>query len=149
MTRTEKTRSAKPGSAKTISGERTDPAVVELLRRLDPPLRHEIDALRALILEVSPTIREVVKWNAPSYRAGAHDFLTFNLRTKDRIRLVFHTGAKVKAGATRPDIADPATLLEWLGPDRALVTLGADDVATKRTALKALVRAWLRALPPP
>lgn len=140
-------KSAKPAKA-TKAAARPDAAVIELLRRLDHPMRPQIDAVRTLILGASPTIQEIVKWNAPSFRTGPHDFVTFNLRAKDRIRLVFHTGAKVKAGATKPDIADPAALLEWLANDRALVTLASDDdIATKGAALQALVRAWLEALP--
>lgn len=108
------------------------------------PLASDIDAARAMILAVDPRIREAVKWNAPSYRTTDF-FATVNLRVKDHVQLVFHTGAKVKATATTGvTIDDPAGLCRWLGKDRCLVTLGAGpDLVRHRPAFEALVRQWL------
>ena len=67
--------------------------------------------MRHTILEVSPEIREAIKWNAPSFRTTAL-FATFNLRSRDRVQLIFHTGAKVKDTATKGiAIPDPDQLL--------------------------------------
>ncbi|WP_437302869.1 DUF1801 domain-containing protein [Sorangium sp. So ce388] len=122
-----------------------NPAVVAFLRELEHPLKEEVVALRQIILGVSPAIREEIKWNAPSFRTTEH-FATFNLRTKDRVRLILHLGAKVKDTAVKGlEIADPAGLLEWLAKDRCLVTFSdGEDVQAKRAALEAVLRAWLR-----
>ncbi|MGK3961123.1 DUF1801 domain-containing protein [Sorangium sp. So ce118] len=121
------------------------PAVVAFLRELDHPLKEAAVALRQIILGVSPAIREEIKWNAPSFRTTEH-FATFNLRAKDRVRLILHLGAKVKDTATKGlEIADPAGLLEWLAKDRCLVTFSdGEDVQAKRAALESVLRSWLR-----
>lgn len=114
----------------------------------DHPMRKEIDALRKIILGVSPAIGEIVKWNAPSFRT-TEDFLTFHLRATDQIRLVFHTGATTKsdAKAMKDAIPDPAGLMKWAAKDRAVVTLtNAKDIAAKRTALRSIIRAWIALL---
>src|SRR4051812_23587347 len=77
------------------SSSRTAPAVLTWLRDLDDPRKPEIDLVRQLILDVSPDISEIFKWNAPTFRT-TEDFVTFNLGAKGKVRLVFHTGAKVK-----------------------------------------------------
>ncbi len=135
-----------PGVAKE-EGSRTDPAVVAFLRDLEHPLKEEIEAVRQLILDVGPEVREGIKWNAPSFRTTDH-FATFNLRAKDRVNLILHMGAKVKAtAATGVKVDDPAGLLEWLAKDRCIVTLqdGA-DVRARGAALQAILREWIRLL---
>ncbi|WP_437629914.1 DUF1801 domain-containing protein [Sorangium sp. So ce854] len=123
----------------------THPAVIAFLRELEHPLKQEIEALRRIILAVSPEIREEIKWNAPSFRTTEH-FATFNLRTKDRVRLILHMGAKVKGTATMGvEIEDPAGLLEWLAKDRCLVTFGDEgEIREKRAGLETILRAWIR-----
>ncbi|XYH93543.1 DUF1801 domain-containing protein [Sorangium sp. So ce1128] len=122
-----------------------NPAVVAFLRELAHPQKQAIVALRQIILGVSPAIREEIKWNAPSFKTTEH-FATFNLRAKDRVRLILHLGAKVKDTAAKGfEIADPAGLLEWLAKDRCLVAFSdGEDVQAKRAALEAVLRAWLR-----
>ncbi len=122
----------------------TDPAVTEFLRELDHPLKSEIEAVRQIVLGVSPEIREGIKWNSPSFRTSEF-FATVFLRDRDRVRLVFHRGAKAKDNAKKMRIADPAGLIEWLATDRCLVTVGiGKEVQARRSALQAIVRAWIR-----
>jgi len=139
--KTARSRTAKPD----LGGAQTVPAVVAFLEELDHPLQKEIEAVRQIILGVDPAICEAVKWNAPSFRTTDF-FATFNLRSKDHVQLVFHTGAKVKATATTGiDIADPDGLLKWLAKDRCLVTLGVGkEIQAKREAFEAIVRAWIQ-----
>ena len=122
----------------------TDPAVIALIRELKHPLKKEIEAVRKIILGVSPKIHEGIKWNSPSFRTTDY-FATLNLRN-DRVWLILHTGAKVKASATKGlEIADSTGLLKWLAKDRAVVTFDSGkDVAAKRAALAAAVREWIR-----
>ncbi|WP_224367955.1 DUF1801 domain-containing protein [Hyalangium versicolor] len=141
--------SGEPATKRTTKGgpdsSQTDPAVVSFLEELDHPLKKEIEAVRKIILGADPAIREAIKWKAPSFRTTDF-FATFHLRSTDRLQLVFHMGAKVKATATTGiRIDDPAGLLEWLAKDRCLVTLGAGkDIAARKAALEALVREWIR-----
>jgi uncharacterized protein YdhG (YjbR/CyaY superfamily) len=127
------------------SDQQTDPAVVAFLRELDHPLKREIEAVRDIILGASPEIREGIKWNAPSFRTTEY-FATFNLRAKDGVQLIFHTGAKVKETAkTGVQVADPKGLLNWLAKDRCMVTIGVKkDVDAKRAALRDIVIEWIR-----
>lgn len=128
-------------------GKQTDPAVEAFLKELDHPLKREIAAVRKIILGLDRSIREGIKWNAPSFRTTDY-FATINLRSRDSVQLVFHTGAKVKASAkTGLKIADPGGLLKWLAKDRALVTLGSGkELRARRTAFEALVRDWIAKL---
>jgi len=121
--------------------------VAAFLRDLSHPRKQDLVTLRQIILDVSPEIRECIKWNAPSFRT-TDDFATTNVHTRDRIRLILHTGAKVKASATTGlKIEDPAKLLKWLGRDRCLVTFVDDkDLGAKREALQAIIREWIAQL---
>jgi hypothetical protein len=136
---------ASKGSGKS----RTDPAVITFLKNLDHPLKKEIEAVRQIILGVSPEIQEGIKWNSPSFRT-ADWFATVNVRAKDvtdRFWLILHTGATAKGKTLRGKIADPRGLLQWLAKDRCFVTLdNSQDVRAKRAALEEIVRAWIRQL---
>jgi hypothetical protein len=110
---------------------------------LDHPLKTDIEAVRKLILGASPAISDGVKWNSLSFRKSDW-FATVNLRSKDVVQLVFHTGAKVKDN-TELKIPDDNGLLLWLAKDRALATLGSGKtLKTNRAAFEAIVRAWIR-----
>lgn len=137
---------AKKPATKTVSdGGQTDPAVVALIAALDHPLKKEIAAARKLILGVDPSIREGVKWNAPSFRTADY-FATIHLRSTETLQLVFHRGAKAKV-AKKMDVPDPHGMMNWRAPDRCVVTVGAGKVFTqRRDALAAIVQAWIAQL---
>ena len=120
-------------------------AVDVLLSSLNHPANEEIQALRHLICEVSPSIQEGVKWNAPSFRVGEY-FATINLREKQGVGVVLHFGAKVRdVAAGQESIADPDRLLKWLAKDRATVRFsGKDDIAARKPAFQAVLRQWIR-----
>lgn len=88
---------------------------------LDHPMAAQVEQLRTAILESDERINESIKWNAPSFFINDH-FATFNLHYPDRVQLVLHAGAKVKADATQLEISDPSGLLKWAAVDRASVT---------------------------
>jgi hypothetical protein len=113
------------------------------LAALDHPLKADIEAVRKIVLGASPEIAEGVKWNSLSFRKSDW-FATVNLRSKDVVQLVFHTGAKVKDNP-KLEIADPSGLLLWLAKDRALVTLGAGKtLKANAKAFEAIVKAWVK-----
>lgn len=121
-----------------------DAEVADYLRALKHPLKKEIEAVRLIILGVSPAIGEGIKWNAPSFRTKEW-FATFNVRSQDSVQLIFHLGAKTRPDLKAFKLADPNGLIKWLGKDRAMVTLGAGrDIPANRKALEAIVRAWIK-----
>jgi len=129
-----------------MKSSQTDPAVISFIEELDHPMKATIEALRRLILDVSPAIHEGIKWKSPSFRTTDY-FATLNLRAKngeDRVWLILHTGAKVKeTGGVQ--VADPTKLLQWLAKDRCVVTFGrVKDVKAVRPALQAILLEWIR-----
>ena len=110
---------------------------------LDHPLKADIEVVRKLILGVSPAISDGVKWNSLRFRKSDW-FATVNLRSKDVVQLVFHTGAKAKDNPELK-IPDGNGLLLWLAKDRALVTLGSGKaLKANAKSFEAIVRAWIR-----
>jgi hypothetical protein len=142
---------ARPLKERTVGrepgGSHRDASVELFMQELDHPLKSELEAIRQLILGVSPEIREGIKWNSPSFRTTDW-FATMNVHGRDgrpRIRLVLHTGANVKASATTGlKITDPSGLLKWLAKDRCLVEIDdAKDLRVKQGALRRILRAWV------
>jgi hypothetical protein len=122
----------------------TDRAAVDLFMvTLDHPHKAAINLIRQIVCAVDPEIAEGIKWNAPSFRA--HEwFATIHLRAKSGVGLILHRGAKARS---LPAIAidDPQDLLEWLGPDRAMIHFsGTDAVLAASPALTAIIRQWIR-----
>ncbi len=123
----------------------TTQAVDALMVLLNHPATPEIQMLRAIVCEVSPSIQEGVKWKAPSFRLDEY-FATINLREKQGVGVVLHFGAKVRDVAAGPEsIDDPDKLLKWLAKDRATVSFsGKDDIVARKQAFQAVLRQWIR-----
>jgi hypothetical protein len=116
-----------------------------LLDRLRHPERRLIDALRRRIAAAAPRATESVKWNAPSFGMSEH-FATLNLRAKRGIQLVLHLGARPRTDLDMRQLVDaPAGLLDWKGPDRAVVAI-IDAAHLKRIgpALSKVVKRWAK-----
>ncbi len=131
-----------------MTAAQCDKAVAAFMAALDDPRKPVLEAVRQAILAASPLIAEGIKWNAPSFRTSEY-FATTNLNPKGGgVRVILHTGAKVRAsGVSAVAIDDPAGLLQWLAKDRAMVTFAdTGDVAAKRSALQAILRAWMELL---
>ena len=101
------------------------------MENLEHPLKEEVQMVREIIQNVNPAIAEQIKWNAPSFSFQGEYLVTFNLRARDRIHLVFHHPmiAKVKS-----------PLLEGDYPDRrmAYFTNQSDIQANRQTLEKAM-----------
>ena len=132
-------------SAKHTSAADTSSAVDAFIADLHEPTRTETVLLRAAIIGSVKTITEGIKWNAPSYKTHEY-FATTNLRAKIGVGLVLHFGAKARAvDASSENIADPSGLLKWVAKDRATLEFkDAKDIETKRSALQAIVRQWIK-----
>lgn len=119
-------------------------AVDAFMAALVHPHKAEIEALRKLMLSVDPSVREGVKWNAPSFRTTEY-FATTNLRAKTGIGVILHLGAKVRQlppGGVA--IEDPTRLLKWLGNDRAIVEFAdAQEFNSSKAAFQAVLRQWV------
>lgn len=139
---------AKPGKAAARkTPKRAVPATADevdaFMRDLVHPLHADIEAVRKIVLGVDPAISDGIKWNSVSFRRSDW-FATVNLRSKDVVQLVFHTGAKAR---DTPDlkIPDPEGLMLWVAKDRALVTLGSGKtLKANAKAFEAIVEAWLK-----
>jgi len=129
----------------------TRPAALEsvetFLESLDHPFKKEILALRRTILAADKGIAEGIKWNVPSFRTSEY-FATLNLRAKKGVGVILHFGAKKNdISTTGVAIADPDSLLEWLGKDRAQVTFrDLKDITAKRSSFINLIRQWIKHL---
>lgn len=71
------------------------------------------------------------------------------LRAKSGVQLVLHQGAKPRSAAElKVRVADSAGLLEWKGPDRAVIVVR--DVAhfeSIRAPLEGIIARWAAVLP--
>jgi hypothetical protein len=121
--------------------------VDEYMKKLHHPLAELVQALRQNIIEVDPSIGEEIKWNAPTFfftgemkhsnpKEYRRYLVVFNLYQKDRIRLVFWRGSKVKdvSGFLEGDYADGRRLAEFHDMK---------DVKSKKVALQAVVKQQL------
>lgn len=123
----------------TGSGE-----VNAFMAKLSHPLKADIGAVRKIILGANQAIGEEVKWNAPGFRT-TESFATVNLRSVDKLQFIFHLGAKVRKDLPGLEIPAPTGMVKWLAKDRCLVTVGTGkELDANKTALQALVRAWIR-----
>jgi hypothetical protein len=118
--------------------------VDRFMRELKHPLKEGVERLRSAIMASNDRISEHIKWNAPSFRYGSEDRVTFRLYPEDRVQLVFHRGSKVRHDGGDCVFDDPTGLLEWVARDRAVVALrDAEDVKAKQPALVDLVNRWI------
>jgi len=122
----------------------TSEAVDKFMATLEHPMKAVIEAIRRLMLDVDPGIREGIKWNAPSFRTTEY-FATTNLRSRAGVGIILHLGARVrKLPAGGVEIDDPTKLLKWLGKDRAMVEFGnSRDLGEKATAFQSVLRQWI------
>ncbi|GAA2122600.1 DUF1801 domain-containing protein [Glycomyces algeriensis] len=119
--------------------------VDQLMERLDHPHKDAVEHLRAVILAVDPGITEQVKWNAPSFRYGGDDRVTFQLKSQD-VQLVFHRGAAVREDAETFAFTDDTGLMQWRTNDRAVVAFkDLAEAEANEQAFSGLVRRWIEA----
>ena len=115
------------------------------LATLDPIVRADVDALRALVRDGDPGLTEEIKWNAPSFAHKGQDRVTLGLNPRGGYRIVLHRGAKpLDAGGFV--FADEARLAKWPAPDRGVITLKDQaEIDAKGAAITALIARWVEA----
>ena len=112
-------------------------AVVDAyMRDVDHPFKAEMQAVREIILGVSPKISERIKWNAPSFYYK-EDLGAFNPRATEyaHLILVFPDGQGMQ---------DTSGLLEGNHKDRREAKFySLDDVKSKKRALEKIIKGWV------
>jgi hypothetical protein len=121
--------------------------VTQHIQKLDGSVRDTIQLLREIILSTDTEISEQIKWNNPAFyyngemkpfdpKEYKRDMIVFNLH-KNRIMLVFPSGAKVK---------DTSGLLTGSYADgrRIAICNDMDDVKAKESALRNVIKQWLK-----
>lgn len=118
--------------------------VDEFMTELEHPLKAEFEALRAIFLSADRRIIEGIKWKAPSFYFKDY-FATINLRSMQKVQVIFHQGAKVKDNNTGVKIKDPFGLLTWVARNRCIATLAdLKDIKAKKNAFADIVKQWIK-----
>lgn len=123
------------------------PSLPDFMCDLEHPLKPEIEAVRAIIRDSNATIKEGIKWNAPSFHYKEW-FATVNLRNRAAVQIILHLGAKARDDIEgRITIEDPGQLLQWHGKDRASVTFtDMQTIANNVSAFRSILSQWLNFL---
>jgi hypothetical protein len=130
----------KPAASKPSGSDEVN----QFMAALEHPRKAEMELLRRVIVGVSPSISEGIKWNAPSFRT-VEWFATMNFRG-DALMVILHLGAKAR-DASGLQIDDPKGLLKWLGKDRASVSFAdMNAIESQRAAMSAVLLQWIRHL---
>lgn len=117
--------------------------VVAFIKALQHPREAEILALRKIILGVDKNVAEGIKWNSPSFHTTL-DFATFHLRSKEGTLVILHRGSTAEQGGKALTIDDPAELLTWRGPSRAIITFKSlNDVKQRKSAFVKILKQWI------
>lgn len=120
--------------------------VADHVSKLDPSIKKTIEYLRKFILKIDKSIGERIKWNNPSFyytgemkpfdpKEYKREIIVFNLH-KNRIMLVFPSGAKVKdkSGFLTGDFKDGR---------RIVIFEDLDDVKARQKNLQQVIVKWL------
>ena len=124
--------------------------VSEFLESLDADKRDQVEALRAIILQTEPTLKEIIKWNAPNFTLDNEDRITFNVLNKENIvKLVLHMGATRKENKkSKPVLNDTTALVEWNSDIRGMLKFkNLNDIEAKRDKISHIINQWLTIKP--
>jgi uncharacterized protein YdhG (YjbR/CyaY superfamily) len=100
--------------------------------KLDHPFKAEVQAIREIIKKVNKDMTEEIKWNAPSFSYKGESLVTFNLRAKEHIHLVFHN-------SNLPSIK--SKILEGDYPDRRMAYFAdKNDIKTKKPEIEKVIK---------
>lgn len=120
--------------------------VTDLINRISPPLKDEIELLRDIILETDLDLEETVKWNGPNYRFNQEDRITLRIQDFKQIQIIFHRGAKILTQPTNHLIDDEYNLLVWKENDRALISFKSmKEIEEQSENIKILIYRWINA----
>ncbi len=122
--------------------------VLERIQNLEENFSLKVQAVREVILQAYPSIKEKIEWNFPCFYVGEtvapsgltdreNVLIEMNLR-HNKIILVFPTGTKVKGvtGIYEGSYKDGRRIVP-------ITTL--EDLAEKTTALTSVIQQWIKA----
>lgn len=92
-------------------------------------MRAVCDAIRA----ADPRVTETIKWQSPTF-VYKGNIASINPQAKAYVSLMFHRGAEITGD--HPELQGGGDVARYMRFDSV------DDVALKRPALEAVVRAW-------
>ena len=120
--------------------------VDSLIAALQHPLVNIIEELRTILLSSGFSLKEEVKWKAPSYANanGQHRF-TMNFPPNQKcIRLIFHRDAIKQTAPHQNLISNDDGLLKWAATDRAIFEIrGRTQLEAQQKQLLVLMKEWL------
>jgi len=109
--------------------------VNEFVSKLEHPLKAEMEAVRAIIMQASSKIEETVQWGGPSFQYK-EVLATFNPRVKDFVAVIFHQGERLD---------DKSGLLVKGEKGRAYAKFhNMVEVEANKTGLAKLVKGWVK-----
>lgn len=119
--------------------------VEDFMSALDSTQEKQVTLLRTIVTNNHPELHEHIKWNSPSYMQNEIDRITFSVRPKRPITLVFHMGAtrpEIKGGV--PVMNDLSGLIEWKSDTRGIISFtSSDDIERKTGQLTTIIAQWL------
>jgi len=110
-----------------------DPTVDAWFTARQHPQTEVMQALREAILAVDPRISETVKWQSPTFMYKGN-LASINPQAKAYVSLMFHRGAEIPG--VHPELQGGGDVARYMRFDSLA------DLAAKRAALVAVVRAW-------
>lgn len=109
--------------------------VTSFMNTLEHPLKDVVELLRTEIKKADSSLKERIKWNAPSYFTNV-DLLTFNLKSNNTILLILHNIACTKI---------KSELLEGDYVDRRIIYFkDAEEVATAKKELERIIKEYVQ-----
>ena len=108
--------------------------VDEFISKLEHPLKAELEAVRAIIVNANPKIEEDVKWGGPSF-FYKEDLATFNPRIKNYVALIIHKGELLNI---KSDFLEEASKGKVYAKFYSM-----DDVTANKALIEKMVNAWV------
>ena len=113
--------------------KKTDPAVDAWFEAKKHPQTETMQAVRDAILDADARVSESIKWQSPTF-AYMGNIASIMPGAKQFVSLMFHRGADIPG--SHPELQGGADVARYMRFDSVA------DVAAKRDALAAAVRAW-------
>lgn len=136
-------KASKPAAKSTLKRTRlakpTDEELVnEFMDKLEGPAKDQVEALRKIIKEAAPALKERIKWNAPSYHYMQQDLFTFGPFKSGKTLLVLHHPVIVNI---------ESELLEGNYKDRRLIHFTGDaDIVKKKKELERIIKEMMQSV---
>jgi hypothetical protein len=93
----------------TINPSRIDPSVQAAIDTLNPSLKPIAEAIREMVLGLSPEIKEELKWGMPNYTYDG--LMAYVVFAKTRVSLGFHKGSKIAEADDRGQLEGTGTYM--------------------------------------